>query len=1216
MYYDLKIEEHGLIRKVALFGVSMMAFALTSAAYANPEAGQVVGGSAAIESAGKKLDVHQHTNRAVIDWRSFDIQVDEHTQFHQPSSSATALNRVNSPDPSRISGKLSANGDVILINPNGVFFEGTSQVDVNGLIATTADIDNRDFMAGKLQFNKPGNPDAAVINEGKITAKEAGLVALVAPNVANHGFINAKLGRVELASGDSVMADLYGDGLYELKVSDEVASQLVSNTGSINAEGGVISITAAAGKEIVHSLITIEGELKAPTVEKKGGKIIIAAEGSNALAGTKVEDKGKKQGSSTVLIANAHLDASGRNEGEQGGKIKITADNIGILHNTLIDASGYSAPVQTGKLDILSKGTATLTADKEVRKEEEFLAHENRAGGSIKIGGDYLGKGDTAAANYVYFDQNSMILNDAIKSGDAGRTIVWSDDITQHYGNVFARGGTEGGNGGFLETSGKKYLDAQGYADLTAIEGYRKGTYLLDPDSITIYGNVHPEFVSSDESEGIGLKSDLNLWLDAADTTQITLTYSNDSMHSAQVEKTGSNTLETITNVDLTSALQIGAKIRIGGENSQTALASNTSDVNTFTISSIHYNDSKTIITTSETISAKYDNENIYRGLVSQWGNKATTNYDATQDNPSKMPLWIDGGINGNNTIIFDGVADGFNVNLNFIAGNSHTSLITAKTTSYANIYGAANENSGAGSLHVGYKSADNYRMNYWDNDFEPSLGSAHTVNSNILLYEWITGKSKKIYANGQLQGEQASNLVGTPGEMSGGGYIANDVAKLGYWGGNMSEMIMYTTKKSNTNRDALLNQYQSAKWGLALTPPGDGGTEAVKAMASDGYSAFATDYLERLSATADIVLQANNSISLDLKNDALELVDGRSITLQTTNGNISTASAGSIVTKQIGGAGGNITFTAGGEGNINIDHALALTAQNGGTVSLMAGKDITLNANISAENDINLVAGNNFINKSGSKALESTRGNWLIYNGNVNSVIEEKNGLTGFNRYGCKFFSGSPSCAVGTDIPLSADGFYFAYAPTLTVGGITANNKTYDAKTDATITGEAFVNGAFFNDSVTINSSGVSGFNFSDKNIGHNKEISISGEYKLTPDYGYHLQQPVLTANITKADLPVSGLTAADKVYDASTQAHISGSPSVRAYNDDDLPSTVVMTSQNPTVATTGMVNATNSTASEDRTETVSNCLGPLKLCHYFLTKGVSKNDTETVFR
>lgn len=193
------MERNYTLRKVALCSVSLLSLGISYAAHANPVGGQVADGAATIASSGSKLDVHQQSDKVVIDWRGFDIGVGEHTQFHQPSAGAMALNRVNSTDPSQVMGKLTANGNVILVNPNGVFFGKDSKVDVNGLIATTADIENKNFMAGKLHFNKPGNPSATIVNNGTITAKEAGLVGLVAPNVLNNGVIKAKLGKVHLA---------------------------------------------------------------------------------------------------------------------------------------------------------------------------------------------------------------------------------------------------------------------------------------------------------------------------------------------------------------------------------------------------------------------------------------------------------------------------------------------------------------------------------------------------------------------------------------------------------------------------------------------------------------------------------------------------------------------------------------------------------------------------------------------------------------------------------------------------------------------------------------------------------------------------------------------------------------------------------------------------------------------------------------------------------
>ena len=435
-----------------------------SNAWSNPEGGNVVEGSATITSLDKKLNVHQHTDKTIINWQSFDIDIDEYTQFHQPSSSAMALNRVNSADPSNILGNLTANGNIILINPNGVFFGKGSVVDVNGIIATTADINNDDYMVGKLEFNIPGNPDATIENEGLITAKEAGLVGIVAPNVLNSGIIKAKLGKVQLASGDAFALDLYGDGLYSIKVSDDVLSQLVTNTGQITAEGGTIAITAAAAKEIVNSLIVIEGELRSPTIEEKNGEIIIS-------------------GSNEVKISNSVIDVSGYAESEQGGKIEITGNNIEI-ENTFIDASGYES---FAKEQIYDAGTSTNTSDGEVIYEKEFLQHENRAGGSIKIGGDYLGGGDTPTAQTVTIDSGTTIKNDAIKSGDGGRTIIWSDDTTKFSGTATAKGGAESGNGGFIETSGKVYLKIGNLAKVNTLAEFGKtGMWLLDPQDFTI----------------------------------------------------------------------------------------------------------------------------------------------------------------------------------------------------------------------------------------------------------------------------------------------------------------------------------------------------------------------------------------------------------------------------------------------------------------------------------------------------------------------------------------------------------------------------------------------------------------------------------------------------------------------------------------------------------------------------------------------------------
>ncbi|MCW5575703.1 MAG: filamentous hemagglutinin N-terminal domain-containing protein, partial [Burkholderiales bacterium] len=186
---------------------------------ANPVGGRVVAGSAAIGAPdASTVEITQGSHRAIIEWNGFSIAAGETTRFIQPSATAVTLNRVTGGDPSRILGNLQANGIVYLINGNGILFGQGAKIDVAGLVASTADIRNDDFMAGRMAFTRPGHAAAAVVNQGDITVAEGGLVALVAPGVENAGRIQAKLGRVLLASGDRFAIDFNGDGLISFAV--------------------------------------------------------------------------------------------------------------------------------------------------------------------------------------------------------------------------------------------------------------------------------------------------------------------------------------------------------------------------------------------------------------------------------------------------------------------------------------------------------------------------------------------------------------------------------------------------------------------------------------------------------------------------------------------------------------------------------------------------------------------------------------------------------------------------------------------------------------------------------------------------------------------------------------------------------------------------------------------------------------------------------------
>src|SRR5579883_3275811 len=147
-------------------------------ARANPQGGTVVGGSATIVATNpKRLDVDQTSNNAIIDWRSFSIGTGELVNFNQPGAASSTLNRVTSNEASVLEGQLTANGRVFLVNPNGILISSTAQINVGGLVATTSDIANANFKAGKYAFDRAGRPSASIVNQGHITVRDAGLDA-------------------------------------------------------------------------------------------------------------------------------------------------------------------------------------------------------------------------------------------------------------------------------------------------------------------------------------------------------------------------------------------------------------------------------------------------------------------------------------------------------------------------------------------------------------------------------------------------------------------------------------------------------------------------------------------------------------------------------------------------------------------------------------------------------------------------------------------------------------------------------------------------------------------------------------------------------------------------------------------------------------------------------------------------------------------------------
>jgi filamentous hemagglutinin family protein len=396
-----------------------------AASLAGPEGAAVVHGTATFQQSGNYTAI-QASDRAIINYQSFDIARPETVEFMQPGASASVLNRILSANPTQIDGTLLANGRVFFVNPAGVLFGGSAQVNVAQLIASGLDISDADFINGRYDF-KGG--EGSVINHGRISAERA---YLIGKQVANLGTIDCPGGYVVLAAGDRVFLGEPGtDLLVEMDEpappdrSEPIEGAAVLNEGSVDAAGGEI-VLAAAGDIYAHAISNV-GKLSASAAKGDAGTVKLAApEGT--------------------VINTGSIEAVG--ESGQGGDVRMLGDRVGVFGAGRIDASGAAG------------------------------------GGSILVGGDYQGKGEVPTASRTSVGAGASLQADATGNGDGGKIIVWSDETTKFHGHASATGAGEG-DGGLIEVSGKQNLNFGGTAALGS-PGGRGGTLLLDPGWIGI----------------------------------------------------------------------------------------------------------------------------------------------------------------------------------------------------------------------------------------------------------------------------------------------------------------------------------------------------------------------------------------------------------------------------------------------------------------------------------------------------------------------------------------------------------------------------------------------------------------------------------------------------------------------------------------------------------------------------------------------------------
>ena len=442
----------------------ILALAGSGTAYANPNGAQVIKGKVHIAHPDPNTLNITNSPGAIVNWQQFSIQTNQVTRFIQQNAASAILNRVVGQNPSALLGQLLSNGRVFLINPNGIVFGPNSVIDTAGLIASTLDMTDEDFINQNLKFQ--GTNAADIQNQGYIKAGKNGDIFLIAPNIENSGIIETDGGQIILAAGESItIASLDSD---HIVFDVQAPEHEVVNLGEMITNGGAASMFAGT---IKHS-----GSINA-----------------NSLA---LDEHGNVQ-----LFAKADVeisrDAVITANGATGGEVKIESDTGTVWNSGTIEAIGTEQ--QGGHVEVLGERVALLN-------EASIDASGETGGGEVLIGGDYQGKNDDVKnAQQTYVGEDTTIRADAITNGDGGKVIVWADETAQVYGNISAHGGEESGDGGFVETSGKKFLDVTKAPDITAANGVA-GTWLLDPENITIStgGNFNITGASPFQPAGAG----------------------------------------------------------------------------------------------------------------------------------------------------------------------------------------------------------------------------------------------------------------------------------------------------------------------------------------------------------------------------------------------------------------------------------------------------------------------------------------------------------------------------------------------------------------------------------------------------------------------------------------------------------------------------------------------------------------------------------------
>ena len=1144
----------------ALIGALLALPMQSQAVVANtlPTGGQVTAGTASINTAGDTLTVNQSSQRAAINWQSFSVGANGTVNFVQPNASSVTLNRVVGSEQSVISGALNANGQVFLLNSNGVLFTRGAQVNVGGIVASTLGLTDADFKSGKSNFTSTG-ATGSVVNLGALNAADGGYVALLGNHVANEGVITARLGTAILAGGDKVSLSFNGDSLVGVTIEQGALNALVENKQAIRADGGSVVLTAKGLDTLLATVVNNTGEIRAQTVSNKDGKIY--------LLGGMTNDR---------IEVGGTLDASAPNGGN-GGFIETSSAKVVVspsVHITTSAPQGSSGHWLIDPVDIMIAPTGGDITGATIATALGATNVTLDSSGSGSCSGATCGA--LAGGGDITVNDNITVTNNT--GANTTLTLNAYRDLYWNGGTTFdARGGAKGVNlvlnantggtgqggiwiagsaqGGSLSTLANIYTNGGDFTATTTGVTYAQNSsielqYLnLDAGngSVTIIGrNANTGTGTYDSRHGVALDGDSYIKASA-----ITITGENNnpdpnayvpiSLSGGTFVSTGSGGvtlnainststgvglgLRTYPGVGVTYLLSASGPIKLNSSNITLDF-----DYSGSSAPGIHFGAEPATAVTSSTADVIITSDAIAALGVMSINTSGLFKLQSSGPSFTSTP-----------TLDFSGLSI---VNMG--------GLVIGKSSNTSNLILTLPEINGPVTINA-TNTTLNSSLTSTNGDVTLNTGIDSTSsiaivarNGNINLNGDISttdATTNAIYLNaGQLKsaGDATGGnilVTGSHTTTTGAGglallYSGSNSGSTGLdavAGNNIRFGADETTSTSaispSINNSGIYAIYRQSPVSLSYTLPTVSGSYVYDGtyQVPSNWSAnsiFGSSY-------------ANWSLGTDYKfsYNSLDVVGFKSATTYTpisisilkngysvaSSGNTNGSFTISPKAITIGGfsTGGKVYdgfTTAAIVGSASLQ---TFEAPGSGTSSdgkAYSGDTVSLSGTLSAHFNTKDVATANIISYSGLSLSGADAGNY--------SLTQPAN--------------------------LSAN----IAAKALTVTGSAAGNKTYDGTTTASITGGSLV-GVVNGDTVNLTQAG----NFSDKNVGNGKSITLADSLSGTDAGNYSITQPAnLSANIAAKTLTVTGSVAGNKTYDGTTTASITGGSLVGVVNGDTV--------------------------------------------------------------